>query len=403
MKNCEKTRKCGHPCPGKCYQKCDETWCFEKVSKILLCDHYQGVQCSQEIESIKCESKCQTSLNCGHICEGNCYTCFNKNIHVPCNKPCEKILDCKHKCKKLCGEWCGFCLEKCQNSCFCKNLCNNKCGEPCNFNCEHLENHDFKKCEKILEKCGHKCSGLDGEICPSICLLCQSNLTNFGIPIIIELTCGHAFWMTDLDNYLQDLWEIKEIFACHQCSTPIKNVKRYETFELRKKNQIKKSNIENFIKKFENLALEKLEYEALKCEIQGLKKSQKKNNVLEFISKIFNIEQKFELVREYQNVLKFKKNYPALNSQGSKEIRLINNQIENLKNLYIDNIIDTNEIKWKEIRSKFDNLNYFINLLANKINENYVGEIIEKMVKTQIFLDKNCLDKFKAIINENYY
>ena len=188
-------------------------------------------QCGIPICKCICQQKCNTKLQCGHICEGTCGKCLNGTLHIPCKKKCGKILLCQHiceqtcsqdciclkkcekmcnhtKCNKSCYEICIKCRETCANTCIHRNVCKKFCYEICeNGRCN-------EKCTKKLKKCQHKCIGLCGERCPNQCKKCDINdecfNNNFGDyrkdenAIFYMLKCGHTFEVNFLDNYVDN-------------------------------------------------------------------------------------------------------------------------------------------------------------------------------------------------------
>uniref|UniRef100_A0A0P4VWJ6 RZ-type domain-containing protein n=1 Tax=Scylla olivacea TaxID=85551 RepID=A0A0P4VWJ6_SCYOL len=176
-----------HPCLKKCYQECGS--CVEKVEKKLPCRHVaKDVECSQPVEEIKCNQKCQKTLPCGHRCGRLCYrecggcevlvrkevpTCGH-TIHIACNKPatseqcdgaCPKTLVCGHACRKTCK-------QKCTTNCRELVTSNNRCPKnhviqlPCHLSSsvqgEAAWEHCSEPCGKTLD-CGHTCVGTCGQ------------------------------------------------------------------------------------------------------------------------------------------------------------------------------------------------------------------------------------------------
>lgn len=154
-KPCEKYRKCKHKCQGKCFQNCEELFCMENVMVLLPCGHHQNIHCSEPNKKINCKTICGTLLPCGHSCSGTCYDCFQKKIHVPCQKPCEMKCEFGHKCNKLCGEYCGLCNEKCGRVCLCgKTKCSKYCCEECDVcpnNCSCINEQKISSFKKLFK------------------------------------------------------------------------------------------------------------------------------------------------------------------------------------------------------------------------------------------------------------
>ncbi|KAH3744627.1 hypothetical protein Pelo_13974 [Pelomyxa schiedti] len=83
---CERLLPCGHKCTRLCGEGC-LSFCHEKVEKALKCGHTQTVECSANIDKIKCKLPCGVLLLCGHLCSGQCSACkkeSDRTIHTPC-------------------------------------------------------------------------------------------------------------------------------------------------------------------------------------------------------------------------------------------------------------------------------------------------------------------------------
>ena len=85
----------------------------------------------------------------------------------PCKDSCQ--LHCGHKpCNKPCSARCDVCTAPCRWSCphhQCQLRCNQPCTRaPCN-----------RPCNSILP-CRHRCIGLCGELCVSLCAVCNGKV-----------------------------------------------------------------------------------------------------------------------------------------------------------------------------------------------------------------------------------
>ena len=303
-------------------------------------------------------------LECGHVCKGTCGSCFSGTLHIPCKEPCENFLECGHKCKKLCGEYCGICHEKCETFCFCrKTRCDkncydtcDKCTKKCSFSCEHQECTLFCneicinepcnwRCEKILPKCGHQCSGLCGEICPSRCLNCDFEVKGEkanDLPII-QMKCNHFITVRELDFLMEK--QALPYFFCPECSskTPIELIKRYQKIvkkQREKHNDYKELKIKMLLEKYENV---QIDYYLLQPQ------SKLKFSALESI--LFNREMKYEVFSKLKDIDRSDKTKDIhLNSEKNEFLK---EQIKKLKDTYFNQeAIDLSEKQWNMIKNK---------------------------------------------------
>ena len=87
-------------------------------------------------------------------------------------------------------------------------------------------------------RCKHQCIGLCGEKCPSVCRICDPDHETFQILFgneeepdsrFVELDCGHAFEMKDLDRWMNQKSDAAAVKykECPKCKTPIMKCKRY--------------------------------------------------------------------------------------------------------------------------------------------------------------------------------
>ena len=173
---------------------------------------------------------------------GNCSSCEQGRLHLPCNSLCSRTLFCGHSCKDLCIKECPPCYEPCK-----------LCGHPCQ--------HPTNERERQLYCTGHKCT----ELCENPCKkqrsdppcqkqlscrqiatesftepstkLCQVRNKNADVvredeagAMFVELIdCGHVIerkelnlWMTKYEGSQDENkdMEIKQR-RCPKCSTPI--------------------------------------------------------------------------------------------------------------------------------------------------------------------------------------
>ncbi|CAG2235642.1 NFX1-type zinc finger-containing protein 1 [Mytilus edulis] len=283
MKPCEKiVCEFGHKCSGICSKKCKK--CKITVPKIIpKCGHVQNVPCSQEPITFACLEKCEIILSCKHICQNSCgdihtvscqeeitktwpcghsSTAHAENVYMDdfinhAKKDCKRPLVCEHLCKDKCSN-CPPCARNCQTRCVhskCQKYCGDvciPCVEPCEWQCEH---HSCKEvcskpckrprcnhsCKKML-KCGHKCIGLCGELCPVVCRICNHDKVLeifFGTEDdddarFVQLQdCCHFFEVSGLDRWMDenidsDLNKTSiKLKECPKCKTPIRRNLRY--------------------------------------------------------------------------------------------------------------------------------------------------------------------------------
>ncbi|RIA98473.1 hypothetical protein C1645_870713 [Glomus cerebriforme] len=273
---------CGHMLRNVECSQIETIKCMNQVKKKLPnCEHFKTVQCSKPVNDIKCKEKCGEYLKCGHKCLKSCSECQKRSKsnnnkrtnHGRCKKICKTLLFCGHKCNEYCheGKECPPCSQSCTVVCEHIKPCSKNCLEPCNIcakNCSWECKHQGKcelscgtpcnrlpcneSCDKKL-KCGHKCTGICGEICPNFCINCapkkvKNQLSDRNIDWnkerMIILSCGHAYTMKTLDKLMgmKDYYKgsieggwtsIKELptstntKTCPECQTPIKDIRRY--------------------------------------------------------------------------------------------------------------------------------------------------------------------------------
>ncbi|CAL8145279.1 unnamed protein product [Orchesella dallaii] len=291
-----------HFCCKLCYEDCGECrhkvptkvkgcreghyikpMCFEAAAKSMEpcvfpvvakkhppCGHEVRVPChmaeklSKEEVQKRCDVKCKHifmgEAECGHVCQGNCYTCYQGRFHQRCEEPCGRILICGHACAMPCSKVCPPCSRPCYNKCEhfecdleCGVPCSITCEEPCPYQCEHSscsklcsEVCDKPICSepcKLLLKCGHPCIGFCGEICPPYCHVCSpekilndpffqrdEDEKKGTVRFLFLPDCGHC-----LDSHTMDMWMGVEASSedeiqpklCPICRTRITSFRRY--------------------------------------------------------------------------------------------------------------------------------------------------------------------------------
>ncbi|KAG2458417.1 ZNFX1 protein, partial [Polypterus senegalus] len=256
---CTKTLECGHQCCRICGETCTYK-CPKNVTIDLGCGHEKSIVCLQKEDilckkiSVSCLVPCETLLNCGHQCTGNCSKCSKGTSHPPCSIQCEKLLLCSHPCEKQCGEDCIPCLKLCENKCFhgkCIKKCCQACipcTKPCGWQCSHhkctnlcYEPCDREPCQYPCRrklKCKHACIGMCGEPCPRKCRICNAEEVQelfFGreadpdARFIQLMNCNHIFEVTGFDSWMfsPEPSGVIKLKCCPKCNTPIRRSVRY--------------------------------------------------------------------------------------------------------------------------------------------------------------------------------
>ena len=249
--------QCDHPCQNKCGEP-HTSICKLASEKRLLCGHGAILKCSEKADSALCKKKCTTPLHCMHECRGTCGECDEGRLHNPCQSPCNRSLVCGHLCDAPCTRNCPPCSAKCENRCphsICQELCGRPCIpciEPCAWRCVHHQCNqrccdpcDRPSCDQpCTEKlpCGHDCIGLCGEPCPRKCRICNKDEIQtifFGTEDeddarFVELEdCGHVLEVTGLDEWMNAAVDMSDgkvnvkLKVCPQCSKPIRQNLRY--------------------------------------------------------------------------------------------------------------------------------------------------------------------------------
>ncbi|KRX01013.1 P-loop containing nucleoside triphosphate hydrolase [Pseudocohnilembus persalinus] len=114
---CEKILKCGHKCEKLCKETCSEKDCIQNVQIQLPCGHVkQDVPCNLSQKSkfeFECKEKCDKKLECGHLCQGDCHTCFQGTLHNPCKESKSEISPiCGHKIEYNCSMLKPVCMKQ---------------------------------------------------------------------------------------------------------------------------------------------------------------------------------------------------------------------------------------------------------------------------------------------------
>eukprot|EP00118_Oscarella_pearsei_P004516 m.19536 g.19536 ORF g.19536 m.19536 type:complete len:778 (+) comp27849_c0_seq1:4110-6443(+) len=254
---CERILHCGHQCAERCSELCTKT-CKRKVSKILSCGHKLEVPCHRKDVDVRCPTRCEETLDCGHICAGTCGGCHQGKLHKLCQFQCGRTLVCSHQCRYPCSKNCPPCDLHCENQCphsdcrkECGELCT-PCAEPCGWRCRHYscsklcgEMCDRPRCDHRCFRtlsCDHLCIGLCGEKCPDKCRVCDKETVEeifFGTEDdptarFIQLEdCGHVLEVSGLDHWMDReqtddngalLIGLKQ---CPRCKTAIRRSLRY--------------------------------------------------------------------------------------------------------------------------------------------------------------------------------
>ena len=131
QEKCQQFMPCGHFCPGKCWEVCSSFTCQIIVNEEFDCGHETKKPCFEVSEiGCRCEEPCQTILDCGHPCVGNCSDCKQGRMHVPCENDCDRRRVCLHLCKEPCTTNCPPCPEDCESQCI-HSKCSRTCWELC--------------------------------------------------------------------------------------------------------------------------------------------------------------------------------------------------------------------------------------------------------------------------------
>ena len=204
---CKRNLKCGHPCPGKCFEECSQYQCQKMVVKKLNCagNHSRKMYCKDDPKNVACQKECTQLLACGHPCPGDCSQPCER---FRCKRRVEKTFDCGHQEQLQCFQLkTATCTAPCPRRENCKHQCKGVCGQPCEkYPCQ-------VEVRKTL-KCGHKitirCSApVDDVRCSSDCGQ--------------KLPCGHYCSGTCDECNQRGSHEICEhpcgrlLICCHRC------------------------------------------------------------------------------------------------------------------------------------------------------------------------------------------
>lgn len=283
-RSCGAVLACGHTCIKKCHTSDSQHRkykCEIPVEKEWPdCGHKAIVSCHMSMSHSSCPEICKATLNCGHICTGNCGECRRGRIHIICRQKCHRPLVCGHYCQAECGRPCPPCQLFCENGCAHRScsqssvfngvkqtITGNTCSEPCAYcqaDCSTscLHTRCLKKCHEICDPtaicsancgkrlpCGHSCAGLCGLPCPSICLICDDPILPklrwkpdvlmyhsledlLKSPLIQLEDCGHFAPVKVFDTFL----DVNKYFGPVQrvrcpregCNVPVRRSSRYK-------------------------------------------------------------------------------------------------------------------------------------------------------------------------------
>ncbi len=248
---------CGHSCSNRCGDIECTRKCLAVVSKTWPCGHTTDVRCHEQGTSL-CPEPCGDMLDCEHLCSGTCGECREGRLHIACRSHCGRTLVCSHPCEYPCTKNCPACRRKCENACVhskcqkeCGKLCD-PCQERCQWECDHYtcaklcgELCDRPRCNNQCRqtlKCNHRCIGLCGEKCPSLCRICDVDKVTeifFGEEddpeaLFIELEdCSHVFEVKGLDHWMDSKQENEEggvnigLKQCPRCKIAVRRSLRY--------------------------------------------------------------------------------------------------------------------------------------------------------------------------------
>ncbi|KAE9418958.1 hypothetical protein Angca_008130, partial [Angiostrongylus cantonensis] len=266
----ERVLECGHLIRVACFERDSPKQCEMEVFRNMeRCGHSVYVPCHAANNPVYCPAICSRDLPCGHKCNRKCGLCF-KDGRCRCDSKCEKMLLCGHVCTRRCGEPCGPCMSSCRTRCshqecgyrehsevigfgrlcaqpcvLCPKLCGNKCmhrscGKRCYEECD-VGYCNYPCTQKL--PCGHRCMGMCGESCPSLCGFCDrqsymellekyigTRRLFMSLPRIIEIEeCRHLFPVEYLDKYVDASRRMSSSMLCPfpNCGQLITQVQRY--------------------------------------------------------------------------------------------------------------------------------------------------------------------------------
>ena len=264
---CRKKLSCGHPCINTCGKPCST--CQKKSLQQYLCGHSAKIPCNSSVDDSPCKKKCQFVLSCGHCYPGKCGECFSSRMHAVCTFDIKVFRYCGHSETVPCAGLSDMCRKTHQLSCL-HSEDYTKCHEVCRWDCLHFqcekecrEECDRPPCNEPCERflpCGHRCSGICGEPCLSVCPQCdpanfvkrlhpkrkrnrlvvwhsQLRQTRPLDQLYLELGCGHIFTV----KYLDECMEQKTVMPrqCPKCHQRIPVGFRYGNTAKRAMNDIK--------------------------------------------------------------------------------------------------------------------------------------------------------------------
>ena len=317
---------------------------------------------------------------------GNCNKCQQGRLHLPCNSSCNRTLFCGHICRDLCVRTCPPCSEPCR---FCKR----NCGHPCQLVksdkeqfphdkstdvCEDLceRTRCDNQCQKLLS-CGHPCVGISGEVCPKLCRVCDKDAVVFseneqGTMFVELVDCGHVFEVKKLDQWMRNESDDGDggnqdakikYKRCPTCSTLILHSHRY-------------GDIIEYI-----LA----DFEAVKRRIVLSKvvSNVQVKRILKELNQIKGSEMEEEVKEIYQSI--------GCNLVTSEQVNMHQNQVTFLK--FLDNLIRkyniTNELN-KDLYCKINRLTSWVMKRRVCYSEQEIKEFIEELLRTELLAHLEC-------------
>ena len=172
-----KTLPCSHVHDLFCHLKPNDFLCTTAVERIIPnCEHKNLMPCFLKPEKWKCQTKCETRLDCGHMCKNTCHVNKDPNHEeYKCYSDCTRLnkgCNGNHRCRKKCFETCNQCNVPVKKVA--------PCGHEHNtIPCHEEEIICKKPCKRKLA-CGHWCK----KKCSEQCGDCQ-------VMVEKESTCGH--------------------------------------------------------------------------------------------------------------------------------------------------------------------------------------------------------------------
>ncbi|CAC5364919.1 NFX1-type zinc finger-containing protein 1 [Mytilus coruscus] len=190
----KKVPRCDHKIKLPCHQDVSSHKCREIVTKKLECKHYNTHECCN-IDSIKCNNKCNKICINGHVCTNSC--------HFPTSCDCMELIEtilegCKHKQSIPCSidpkvYPCETMVKKVLN----------KCHHSQDMEC-HID-PETVRCKfavlKSLPECGHEEK-----------VLCSENLSGVKCTKKVKIKlekCGHSVGIKCWQKRYMSLQEVK--------------------------------------------------------------------------------------------------------------------------------------------------------------------------------------------------